>query len=133
MSGRGRKSAAELAVTVTRLPNARLEPPAELTDEQSAEWLRIVGGMPADWFTTATQDTLIQLCRHIVQARKLDAKLAKGGLDPKTEIDLSREQREESRTITTLYRAMRMTQQSRYDAKKKSTTATQRKPWEQTA
>jgi hypothetical protein len=71
MGKRGRKSAAELAIA----PLIEIEPrpvaPSELTDEESEIWEGIVARMPAAWFTKETHPLLVQLCRHIIAARRL--------------------------------------------------------------
>ena len=49
----------------------RLRTPAELTDEQRIEFERVVGEMPAEWFTTGNTAMLVQYCRHVVTARRI--------------------------------------------------------------
>src|SRR5262245_54728156 len=93
----------------------RLRPPAELTDEQRAEFLRVVGVLPADWFAPAHVALLVQYCRHVVMARKvgqlIDILLLEKG-NP-VEIDaLVKRQESETRTIQKLMTGLRMTPQS---------------------
>ena len=68
---RGRKSAAELAVASVVEIQPRPVAPSELTDEEAVEWEAIVSRMPATWFTRETWPLLVQLCRHIIGARRL--------------------------------------------------------------
>jgi hypothetical protein len=44
-------------------------PPEELGPDEAIEWRLLVGRMPVDWFPPETWPLLIQLCRHICQAR----------------------------------------------------------------
>jgi hypothetical protein len=52
MGARGPQSSAALAIVpVAELRgDARPEPPADLTEEQAAEWRAVVERLPADWF-----------------------------------------------------------------------------------
>ena len=71
MGKRGRKSAAELAMAPLVVIEPRPVAPSELVDEEATEWEGIVARMPATWFTRDTWPLLVQLCRHIVAARRL--------------------------------------------------------------
>lgn len=143
MATRGRKSAAALAV-VTALPGQRPEPPAELTDEQAAEWRAIVGRMPADWFTRETQPLLVQYCRHVVKARLVAQAI--NDFDPAWLADedglkrydkLTQIAEREGRAMSSLATRMRITQQSRYNAAAANTASTKAakgdKPWQRQA
>ena len=71
MGKRGRKSAAELAMAPLVVIEPRPVAPTELTDEESSVWEGIVARMPAAWFGKETWPLLIQLCRHVIAARRL--------------------------------------------------------------
>jgi hypothetical protein len=60
MGIRGPKSAGDLATpTVADLRgDARPEPPADLTEEQAAEWRAVVERLPADWFPREVEPRL---------------------------------------------------------------------------
>lgn len=126
MRQRGRKSAAALAVVAPAITE-RPEPPKELTAEEAEEWRAVVDRMPPDWFPRETHGLLVQYCRHRIMARRIAALLPRA-----TGRDLSRlakDQREESKQIEALARAMRLSQHSRYD-KKKTTGPQAKRPWE---
>ena len=139
MAKRGKKSAASLAV-VQVLPGQRPEPPAELTEAQASVWRAVVQTKPADWFTDDTFPLLAAYCRHVVAARALseavdrfDMSLLADEEHIKHYDKLLAMRERETRAVLALARSMRLTQQSRYDAKRASTAATQtqaRKPWE---
>ena len=135
MGDRGRTSGAELSVVG---PNGietvrRPEPLSELSDEQAVEWRAIVNRMPADWFPRETWSMLVQLCRHIVRARRLDQLLAAHEAAESVDIDeydkLLKMQERESRAIMALSRSMRLTQQATYDPERRKSKPT-RKPWD---
>lgn len=63
MAQRGRKTAESLSA-VTIIPGQRPPPPPELTKEQAEAWKAIVAQKPVEWFDTAAQFLLIELCRH---------------------------------------------------------------------
>src|SRR4051812_44557753 len=120
---RGRKSAASLAV-VTSLPGQRPEPPAELTAEQAEEWRAVGATRRADWFSGNNQELLVAYCRHIVLTRRVSEQIDR--FDPAWMADddglkrfdkLGAMLERHTRTIASLATRMRLTQQSRYDAK----------------
>jgi hypothetical protein len=61
------------------LPGHRPDPPADLSPDEAAEWQKLVGCMPAGWFTIETHPILAQLCRAICRSRALSAWLSKIG------------------------------------------------------
>ena len=67
MSGRGQsgmynqRRVAEAQV----VPGARVAPPPELNERESATWRAIVERLPADWFTAENTPLLKEICRHI--------------------------------------------------------------------
>jgi hypothetical protein len=140
MGKRGRKSAAELAMA----PLIEIEPrpvaPDELTDEESAQWESIVARMPSKWFTKETWPLLVQLCRHIIAARRLAQLIhqAEEG-DEAFLVDqwmrLLRALTGQTAIITSVSTKLRITPQSSYDAKvagtaKGNSDGDFRKPWD---
>lgn len=148
MEGRGRKSAASLAVVSSSGIETVERPrsPDELTDEQRFEWVSIVNRMPADWFPRETQGMLAQYCRHVISARRV------AGMIEALETELSnppeegsqteailgatkafdrlyKMQEREGRAISSLATKMRLSQQSTYDKSKRKPSQT-RKPWQ---
>lgn len=139
MAKRGRQSAASLSV-VQAVPGQRPVAPKELDREQKAVWEAVVQTKPADWFTDDTLPLLVAYCKHVVTARKL------GGVIDKFDVGLLEDpehvkrydkllamRERETRAVTALARSMRLTQQSRYDAKRANTEAGStraRKPWQ---
>jgi hypothetical protein len=135
MEGRGRRSAASLAVISSGGIETveRPRPPAELNDEQSFEWVAVVNRLPADWFGRETQGLLAQYCRHVVAARRVASLIAAAEADPECSIKdydrLLKMQEREGRAISSLATKMRLSQQTTYDKSRKKP-ATARKPWE---
>ena len=135
MEGRGRKSAASLAVISSSGIEAieRPRPPAELNEEQAFEWVAVVNRLPADWFGRETQGLLAQYCRHVVAARRVAALIAAAEADSECCIKdydrLLKMQEREGRAISSLATKMRISQQSTYD-KSKRKGVSGRKPWE---
>ena len=122
MGKRGRKSAAEMAIA----PLVEIEPrpvaPSDLVDEEAAEWEKIVARMPSKWFTKETWPLLVQLCRHIIAARRLAQLIhqaAHGDEDFQVEywMRLLRALTGQTAIITSVSTKLRITPQSSYDAK----------------
>ena len=137
----GRKSAASLSMIPLLPHEQRPEPPKELTRDQATEWREIVDRMPSDWFSRETHGLLVQYCRHVVRARQLAVMI--NAISPKDLVDragLLRYEKlmglagRESGLIVALGTKMRITQQSRYEAKTAarshpSDEASSRQPW----
>ncbi len=91
----------------------RLAPAEELTPEQRDEWLRIVGNLPADWFTAGNTALIVQYCRHVVMARRVAAMIetmaCNEGVDVKRLGTLMRIQQRETSVIRTVMTALRLT------------------------
>lgn len=137
MKQRGQQSAAAL-VTVTSMPMRLLPAPLDLTEEESAIWCRVVATKPGDWWDAGNMPLLASMCRAVVQSELVgeqvrlvsahladDDGLARYKLLRKLQAELSGE-------INTLARAMRLTQQSKYNTKSADTAdrkASGRKPW----
>lgn len=136
MGDRGRTPAAAMTIAadnVNALP-ARPEPPADLTEFQQAEWVRVVASMPADWFRPETLALLAEYCKHretaahleIVMRRKLSEGIEADLKELKT---LQSMCKEESAIITALMRSMRLTQQATFDKERKRDKPGKR-PWQ---
>jgi hypothetical protein len=135
----GRKSAAELA-TVTALPVRLLQPPADLSVEEAQVWGRVAATKPGDWWDAGSIPLLAQYCRATVQAELLAdlvRQTASAMLSDPSQLgtykDLRKLQAALSAEMSSLARAMRLTQQSRYRADKADTEgrkANGRKPWQ---
>lgn len=138
MKQRGRQSEAALA-TVTTLPIRMLAPPADLSGEEAQVWSRIAATKPGDWWDAGSVPLLAQFCRASVQAELIADLVRQVGsvmLTDATKLgeykELRKIQAALSGEINSLARAMRLTQQSRYNAKSSDTAsrkATGRKPW----
>jgi uncharacterized protein (DUF1697 family) len=50
---------------------ARPEPPEKLSQEEAAEWRAIVNRLPPNWFKREVEAVLVQYCRHVVAAERL--------------------------------------------------------------
>jgi hypothetical protein len=135
MEGRGRKSAASLAVITGGGVETirRPEPPDDLTDEQAAEWRAVVNRLPADWFPRETFPMLAQYCRHVVSARRvaqlIEAEETSKSFDVDAYDKLLKLQEREGRALSSLATRMRMTQQATYDKTKKKPSRG-KAPWE---
>jgi hypothetical protein len=117
MGTRGRPSIASLMVhanpaEIIQRPDA----PYDLTDEQAEEWRAIVGVMDADHFMRGNYPLLAQLCRHIVNARRLAQLIEQCAkekeFDRKEFGILLQLEATESAAIMRLSRSMRLTQQA---------------------
>lgn len=121
MGQRGPKSGAELAtitgsgIAVTRRP----APPVDLSPEGAELWQAIVNANPADLFTPGSAPLLVQLCRHVIAARRVAGWLARieaseEALDEALWFKLLDRQDRESKAIAALATRLRLTPQSRY-------------------
>ncbi len=136
---RGRKSASSMTV----VPLAGMNPPGPpggLNETEAALWHSIVNTKPADWFQ-GTEQLLIAYCHHSHTAHVLDRVLNDFEIEwLKTDEGLERyrkllSMRElQTRTIISLSRVMRLTQQSRYTPQRAATlsdgTTPGKKIWE---
>lgn len=135
MGSRGRVSSASLAVVGIdgALSVPRPAAPADLSEEQRAEWAAVVNRMPADWFGAETLPLLAQYCRHVVAARRISHLI--GEAETGEQIDLNeydrllKMQEREGRAMSSLATRMRLTQQATYDRTKRKPTMRSR-PWE---
>ena len=128
---RGRQSAATQIGPVAASIE-RPAPPDDLTADQAAEWMAVVGRLKPDWFGRETHALLAQYCRHVVAARKVARMLAEL---PESCVDdydkLLKMQEREGRAMSSLATRLRLTPQSTYDPKKTKGAGTGRdKPWQ---
>jgi len=138
MKTAGRKSSAELEIVSTMGENQlsvikRPAAPEELTVEESVEWERVVGSMPAEWFKPETHAMLVQYCRHVVGSRRMSQRIeteeSSPILDMKELERMYRMRERESRAASMLATRMRITQQTYYDKQKRRNSGNE-KPWE---
>jgi hypothetical protein len=132
---RGRRSAAALAIAAPTVEIVqRPDAPYDLTDEQVDEWRAIVNRLPADWFPRETHGVLAQLCRHIVNARRvaqlITAELENEKLDVGVYEQLLRMQAKESALIVSLSTKLRITQQATVRAEKARKPTMVDTPWQ---
>ena len=138
MGKRGRKSAAELAIAQVVEIQPRPVAPEELTEEEAREWEAIVTRMPGDWFTRATWPLLMQLCRHVVAARRVAQLIHQEEQSDEFNViyydRLLRSQERQSALVASLSTKMRLTPQSRYGPRAAATAAhgadAGPRPWE---
>ena len=124
MGKRGPKSSAEMSVVVPITGKKLPSPPDDLTDEQAATWNTICRAMPGDWFAIESQPLLAAYCRHVATARHIAERIEKYWKNPLGIEHLDRLlkiQARESSAIASLATKLRLTQQSRYNAKSADT------------
>lgn len=94
----------------------RPDAPYELDDEEAREWKAIVETMDADHFMRGNYPLLVQYCRHVVSARKINqlisAEERKKKFDRREYMILLQMRSTETAAIGRLARSMRLTQQS---------------------
>lgn len=137
MKQRGRKSGLSIveksAVSALERPDA----PEFLTSDEANEWCRVVNSLPAEWFADYSTASLVQYCKHVVNAGRV-ASLIEDVCSSEAETLDIREydkllamQERESRILLSLMTKMRMTQQSTYSDKKSPDTNVKRgRPWD---
>jgi len=148
MGARGPKPRHELITEASAISTMeRPRPPAELNDQQVAEWESVVNRLPADWFPAETHTMLAQYCKHksaaimvsslIAEMEMRDHAATEGEEKPDSEAyfdldaydKLLKMQERESRAITALARSLRFTLQATYDKSMKKGPSGS-KPWE---
>jgi hypothetical protein len=116
MGTRGRPSMASLMVPDSSEFIQRPDAPYDLTDEQAEEWRAIVSAMGPGHFMRGNFPLLAQLCRHIVNARRLAQLIEQCAkekdFDRKEFGILLQLEATESAAIMRLSRSMRLTQQA---------------------
>ena len=136
-----KKSAAGMSVVASIKPkDARLSPPASLTDRQKELWLEIVASKPADWFTVDAKSLLVGYVKAIASYETLATRIDMiespdyvGPVYIKTEDMLYAMLERQARLVQSFATKMRLTQQARYTTGS-AATATARagksRPWD---
>ena len=136
-----KKSAASMSVVASIKPkDARLSPPASLTDRQKELWLEIVASKPADWFTVDAKSLLVGYVKAIASYETLSARIDMmesadnvAPVDIKTEDKLYAMLERQARLVQSFATKMRLTQQARYtttSAATKAAKASGGRPWD---
>jgi hypothetical protein len=109
-----------LSVVQTFPTQQRPPAPAGLSPDEAAEWRALVACMPATWFPRECHAALAALCRHTVRARVIGGRITEvqaKALNTEEGIRVLDRMlamlERETRQITSLSRAMRLTQQTR--------------------
>ena len=123
MAKRGRKSAAELALTDIPVVDVSRSmpppPPSELSDAQAAVWRDAVSCMPGDWLRRGAHGILIEYCRHVCRSRLLEVQIAhfqqeliaaEGGLERLDKLLAAADR--ETKSALACARALRLTPQA---------------------
>jgi phage terminase small subunit len=134
MGLRGKKSAAELALVPTEVKQ-RPPAPKHLSQEEQAEWIAVVGCLPANWFPRESHAALAALCRHTCRSRLIAAQVNQmqtsclGSEDGINILDKALKMLErETRAILALSRSLRLTPSTRLDRGKSTRMAEHNKP-----
>ena len=93
----------------------RLRPPADLNDEQSIEFERVVASMPADWFCPGHTILLSEYAFHVVLTRHLNKRIERLILRKAKQEDLDwlfRMKAQETKLISQLMSKLRLTPQA---------------------
>ena len=101
---------AERAVVPISPLNPRLQPPADLAEEEAALFRQLVASCPSDHFVESDQPLLAAYCIAICLSRRSAAKLAE---DP----SLATVWERSTRMLATLATRLRLAPQSRVDPK----------------
>lgn len=139
MKQRGRKSLESVA-TVTPMPLRMVQPPADLSDEECSVWARVAATKPSEWWDAGSVPLLAQYCRAVVQSELVAGLVTSTGKAMLTDPDelarykeLRKIQAALTGEMTSLATKMRLTQQSRYNAKNSDTASRKgggpSKPW----
>ena len=137
MGARGRNSSLGLIANLDAAK--RPDPPPTLGEEAAQEWRSVVAGLPPDWFSPENFAMLEQRCNHVVWMRTTAAltnEAVKGKIKPEVFAGLMRLATLQARTLLQLDAAMRLTQQSSHDKKKRKGTAERSAkniPWQEAA
>ena len=133
MAKRGRKVAVLPPVDPAEIESiARPEPPECLDVSARDVWLGVVENLSADWFEPVMFPVLEQYCRHVVEARRLNALIVQAvenDLDLEDYAQLLRMRGNETRVMLSLATKMRITAQARI-SKRGNKVVPGGKPWE---
>src|ERR1700682_5068301 len=98
----------------------RPDPPRDLNAAEATEWRRLVASMPPAYFAGSHYPRLAQLCRHIVEARRISQLIAACRKQKKTDINeycrLLNMELKQSDMIMRLMQQMRLSHQAIYRA-----------------
>ena len=117
---RGRKSADELAALARTESREVLQPPGDLTPEQAFIFNEILEDLPDGMISREQVPLVAQLSRHIVSANRLGAWIDRIENNPVRDFDgpeymkTLESRRKETSAISSIMRALRLTNQSRY-------------------
>ena len=121
MRQRGRKGVTQIEASGAPTVISRRDAPLDLTPDASDEWRAIVDVMPADWFSRETWPLLTQYCRHAVTSRRIgqliEAEMAAVEIDLQKLNKLTKMQAQETSSLKAMAAAMRLAQQSTWNAK----------------
>ena len=118
-----RKSAAALATPTPFRKHRRPEPPAGLPPAAAAVWVRTLAGLREDWVGVEALPLLERYARHVARVGELEgliAAAAPGGAEWRALVSAAGS---ETRHITAVARALRLTPQSRLRAETAATAA----------
>jgi len=104
------------------VPGEMPDPPEELSEDEGKEWRRYWAVSPPGWFPRETWPLLVQLCRHVVNARWLGETMQEvraGLLDPTNAEEIkhleviTRLHDREGRAMAAIMEKLRLTTQQR--------------------
>lgn len=139
MAKRGRASADSLAIMPT-MDDSRLTPPDGLSEAEIDLFLDTVNRLPRGWFPPEAVEHLAAYCRHAVASADLSRMIhcfspdwlkVEGGLERLDRLMRMRER--ETRAMMACARALRLTNQSRYDPRAAARGADKprgKRPWD---
>ena len=140
MKQRGRTGKGSLAMVTPIGERKALEPPVTLTEAQQGTWREVVACYPAEYFNAALVPLLASYCRHVDYAATIDRELAGFKREWLREDEglkrykaLSAMRMEQTSSILSLARSLRLTNQSRYTPQRAAMAAVKggtAKPWE---
>ena len=130
MRQRGRKGVTQIEASGAPTVISRPDAPLDLTPDASDEWRAIVDVMPSDWFSRETWPLLAQYCRHAVTSRRvgqlIEAEMAAVEIDLQKLNKLTKMQAQETSSLKAMAAAMRLAQQSTWNAKSGDTAKSKR-------
>lgn len=140
MKQRGRTATGELAVVTPIGERKALEPPVTLSEAQQGTWRAVVASHPAEFFNAALAPLLASFCKHVDYAATIDREIAAFKREWLREDEglkrykaLSAMRMEQTSSILSLARSLRLTNQSRYTPQRAAMAAAKggtAKPWE---
>jgi len=129
-----RKSVSSLNVVPITTADSRLPPPDSMTARQKEIWRGIVQGKPSGWFSAAALPLLESYVRSISSYEHV-SRLVETAQVGKTDLmELNRlfiMQERLARLFMSLATKMRLTQQSKYQARSAANTDTGKRPWDE--